>query len=253
MLDILKRLEYDVSEETYMLGFAKKGTKTVLIVNIINGLKNKNIESMRAAYEKNKNENIKKQIDVLEKFKYMLNIKQLSPYVLSEEKKYKIVLSIQPRLIASQSTNVGWRSCMTLDTDNENPQLAERVGKGISDGVIIAYLTRTGDEQALNSPVARTLIKPLRNEDGEVAYAYDKVYGTAPSAFKTKVIEIIKRTGKYLFGKETKPGFYEIDATASYIDPDIGDILDDPETDSGVTIFSKEEKAILKKLNEGVS
>ena len=249
LMEVLKKLDYEVSEESYMLGFANKNKKPIMIKDIVNSLKSKKLDSMRAAFEKTGNQAIKKQLDALEDFSE-INIEYTIPMTKGKESKYKIVLSIQPMLIASQSTKVGWTSCMNLYDGSLN----DRVGKGITDGVIIAYLVKTGDEKTLNSPVARVLIKPLRNEKtNETIYAYDKAYGTPPKGFENKVIEIIKMTGKYVFGKETKPGFYEIDPWSSYIDPDLNEILDKPTDEdkdpAGITIFSKEEKQLLAAIN----
>jgi hypothetical protein len=183
---LLKRLGYEVSEESYILGFAKKEDgKNILISNILDGLKAKNLDKMREVYEKTKNPNLERQIDALEilqdrqdnadDYNGPIDLDASHPYVVGNEKKFKIVLSIQPRLIASQSTEVGWTSCMNLD-DGINKHM---VGSGISAGVIVAYLVKNNDTVSLDHPVARVLIKPLV-QDKHTVWTVDKIYGTAP-------------------------------------------------------------------------
>ena len=57
------------------------------------------------------------------------------------DNQYKIVFSLETRKVASQSTNVNWRSCMNL-VNGENRQF---VGSSITNGLAVVYLTRVGD------------------------------------------------------------------------------------------------------------
>lgn len=205
-IDILKSLGYEITKESYLAGKTIKDNKEVKILDIINAFssKIKTKEQMKKQYETTKNENIKKQLDAIYRLDnnffikdQKIDIEKLSIAKLNQEDKYKIVLTMDPRAIASQSTAVGWRSCMNLDTGvNRN-----YVKTGIEQGVFIAYLTKAGDEMELNNPTARVLIKPYRKEKN-VIWKVDQIYGTAPASFRDKVQEIVD---KYSSGS---PGYY---------------------------------------------
>lgn len=219
-IEIIKKLDYEVSEESYMLGFANKNGKPIMINEIFNNLNSKidKLPSMLAAYEKTKNEAIKKQIDIIEEYdQEKISIEHAYFHKIAKEKGFKLVLSIQPRLIASQSTKVGWKSCMNLDDGEYN----EFVGKGIAEGVIVAYLAKVGDEVSLKSPSARILIKPLKNTKGDIIYVVDKIYGSAPDLFKQKVISVLENNDVYAFQKEQaklKEGVYTFNFNNLYDD-----------------------------------
>lgn len=206
LIQILKNLDYDVSDESYMLGFVKKKDKTILVTDVLNSLDNKNVESMRQAYEKKPNENMKKQIDSLDEYnRYIKKFKHnIAGYKIASTQKYKIVISIQPRLIASQSTQVGWTSCMNLE-EGMNKHF---VGQGIAEGVIVAYLVKTGDEHTLESPTARILLKPFKSKDN-ILFDIDKTYGTASDDFREKLFKILKDHNRYLHGDNLKEGVYK--------------------------------------------
>jgi hypothetical protein len=206
LIQILKNLDYDVSDESYMLGFVKKKDKTILVSDVLNSLDNKNVESMRQAYEKKPNENMKKQIDSLDEYnRYIKKFKRnIAGYKIASTQKYKVVISIQPRLIASQSTKVGWTSCMNLE-EGMNKHF---VGQGIAEGVIVAYLVKTGDEHTLESPTARILLKPFKSKDN-VLFDIDKTYGTTSDDFRERLFKLLKDHNRYLHGDNLKEGVYK--------------------------------------------
>lgn len=71
---------------------------------------------------------------------------------------YKIIFSLEPRMIASQSTNVDWYSCMNLASSYNQKK---HVGSSFRDGGnCVVYITKTGDS-ALKRPLARLLVKPF--------------------------------------------------------------------------------------------
>lgn len=207
-IKILKSLGYDTTKESYLAGKAVKDGKEIKILDIINAFssKIKTKEQMKRQYEATKNENIKKQLEAIYQLDNnffikdeKIDISKLSIAKLNEEDKYKIVFTMDPRAIASQSTAVGWRSCMNLDTGvNRN-----YVKTGIEQGVFIAYLTKAGDEMELNNPTARVLIKPYKKGKA-VVWKVDQIYGTAPENFRDKVQEIVN---KYSSGS---PGQYNL-------------------------------------------
>lgn len=164
LIPILIELDYTISKNSYLIGKALKNDKEINILDILSGLnsKIKTKEQLKTIAEKNKG--AKKQLDAIEKLNEInliknnaIDISKLSIYNLNKEKDYKIVFSMDQRAIASQSTDVGWKSCMNLNSG----EYKQYVGSGISAGVFIAYLTQSGDEFELNNPKARVLIKPL--------------------------------------------------------------------------------------------
>lgn len=203
IIRFLLKLDYEVTVESYLLGFAKKDDKTVLIYDILESMQKKNIVAMKKAWDKTGDDKIMKQVEALQYLRDEVDeegfqLETTHAYMIATEKKYKIVISIQPRLIASQSTQVGWESCMSLDSGSNR----HYVGRGIEQGVVVAYLVKNNDVEFLNSPSARVLLKPFKNEKGDIIWDVDKIYGTAPESFKDKVLKIFepfnsKEAGSY--------------------------------------------------------
>lgn len=203
IMKFLGKLDYEVSDESYLLGFAQKDDKTILIYDILESMQKKNIIAMKKAWDKTGDDKIMKQIEALQYLRDEVDeegfkIETTHSYMIANEKKYKIVISIQPRLIASQSTEVGWESCMSLDSGSNR----HYVGRGIEQGVVVAYLVKNNDVEFLNSPSARVLLKPFKNENNKIIWDVDKIYGTAPESFRDKVLKIFepfnsKEAGNY--------------------------------------------------------
>jgi hypothetical protein len=85
---------------------------------------------------------------------------------------YKILITYIPWRVASMSTftssgDAPWSSCMNLERGINR----HYVGSSISNGAFVAYLIRPGDEENINNPLARVLIKPFikikENEEKE--------------------------------------------------------------------------------------
>lgn len=93
----------------------------------------------------------------------------------------EIVYSKDPVDIAGMSTDRGWVSCMDL-SGGANKQY---VPVEIKNGAIIAYLIRA-DDQNIERPVARILIKPYYFEN-HLILVPGPVYGTAPKEFRAAV------------------------------------------------------------------
>lgn len=197
IIKLLEDLGYEVSQESYLLGFGKKGDKAVILKNVLEAIENKNLDSMYNKWVETGNRKIKMQMDSIREFYSAIQNLEIEDikfedthaYMIHKEKGYKIVLSIQPRLIASQSTDVGWTSCMDLVYG----QNSTKVGEGIGEGVIIAYLAKIGDEKSLRSPSARVLVKPYKSAKGnEIVWMVDRIYGTTSESFKEKVQKIFQ-------------------------------------------------------------
>jgi len=117
-----------------------------------------------------------------------------------------IVISRNPYDIAGQSTDRGWKSCM----DIYEGQYKEYVGRGISHGVLIAYLCNKNDTTKIKTsdgilkndkiniqkPLGRILIKPYTRDGKEMDFENpnwilrtSKSYGT----FYQKAIEKVQK------------------------------------------------------------
>jgi len=199
VINMIIDLGYTVSKESYMAGKLLKNNKEINVLDVLNGFnsKVKTRHQMTQEYEKNPHPAIKKQLDAIEKLANadLLDLDvggilfpKLSIYSNNMQGNYKLVFTMDPRAIASQSTNVGWVSCMNLD----HGQFKDKVKTGIAAGMFVVYLTKTGDELTLDNPTARVAVKPLKSEDGKTIYAVDMIYGTAPKSFKTQVEKILE-------------------------------------------------------------
>lgn len=211
LIGILVDLGYTVSKETYMTGKAvnEKG-KEVNILDVLSGFnsKIKTKKQMEDIYERTNNPAIGKQLKAIEKLdeedlihNEQINVRMLSIYNTNKAGKYKIVFTMDPRAIASQSTQVGWTSCMNL----KGGMYRGKVGPSIGEGVFIAYLTKAGDELTLDNPTARVLIKPLKSPVGEIVWDVDAVYGTPIKGFTTQVRKIAKQYSSKVAGMYELP------------------------------------------------
>ena len=71
---------------------------------------------------------------------------------------YKIIFSLEPKAVISQSTGVDWYSCMNLTS---NYTQKKYVGRSFNDGGnCVVYVTKTND-LAIKKPLARLLVKPM--------------------------------------------------------------------------------------------
>ena len=225
MMEALKILGYSVDDDGYKIGIVGKDGKHISILGILKtkATKVRGYKSLKETYERTKNESIKKELEFFDKIIEMkvldetskIDVSKLSIY---DSDKAKIVFTYNHRAIASQSTNVGWTSCMTFeggidwsnegepDTDEDGNMVGDgdedgggenyrHVGKGASLGVFIAYLVKEGDESEIKKPTARVLFKPYYGEHtGHVIWRCEgRVYGTAPSDFVKRAKAIVEK------------------------------------------------------------
>lgn len=159
----------------------------------------------RIDQEKEKN----KIIDKVELNKLVDNYKAKVDKLI--QSKYLIVLSYDPRVVASQSTKVSWRSCMNLDNGEYN----RYVSTSMNIGTFVAYLATSKDKKTLDNPVARVLCKAYYGEDennknpdviwySQVVYPRDKAkqYAWFPKAVQNFLNQNNKP--KYLFYTSTE-------------------------------------------------
>lgn len=196
LIDLLTKAGYECSEELYKMGMVLKEGKEIPIFDILNSnlKKIRALDKMKKLYEETKNEQLKNKIDFYEGLvkaglidkDQKIDLKRLS----ISKKSPKLVFSYNHRAIASQSTEVGWKSCMRLASG----KYQKYVGSGASAGVFICYLVK-GSEQdpmAINNPTARILFKPYTGKNtGDIIWKADKIYGTAPEQFRTYAQSLI--------------------------------------------------------------
>ncbi len=197
MIKALKALGYTLDADSYKAGFVQNDNgKQIPILDILKtkATKVRGYDNLKDTYEKTKNKNIEKELNFYNEIIQMgildaskkIDIKKLAIY---DQDKAKIVFTYNHRAIASQSTEVGWTSCMTLPTGKHS----KHVGAGASDGTFIAYLVKKED-YALLSPTARVLFKPYFGQTtGTIIWKADKVYGTAPGNFRKTAQDIVDK------------------------------------------------------------
>ena len=195
VIQILFDLGYTINKDMYKTGIALKKNKEISVLDILNGFGAKKIDNMKDVFEKTKQKEIGKQIKAIEELQGLKIIKgnsiDLTQLSIYKNNTHKIVFTYDHRAIASQSTHVGWTSCMNLDKKSGHN---DKVGSGASDGVFIAYFVKAGDEYVLENPVARILFKPYKGrETGKLFWKADRVYGSAPGNFKKQCQEIIDK------------------------------------------------------------
>lgn len=98
-----------------------------------------------------------------------------------KEQDLVIVISRHPYDIYGMSTERMWTSCMDMTKKKEGNK-SDMIKAEVEKGTLIAYLTPRSEvyesgKVALSKPVARVLLKPLYNEDNELAYALSTTYG----------------------------------------------------------------------------
>lgn len=182
--------------------------------------KGKTIYSIVEAFEEIKKFHIQNK-EIIEKAnEYLKNIKNVY------DNKYKIVFSLETRAVASQSTNVNWRSCMNL-VNGENRQF---VGSSIAGGLAVVYLTRVGDYLKIDRPLGRLLIKPMVSEEKILQKT------NAADLNDTDIyyhLENLYTTGKYILNKRITDSF-----TAK-----VKEIIDEVNDNISADIINKEKDA----------
>ncbi len=94
------------------------------------------------------------------------------------------VISRHPYDILGISFDRGWTSCTNLKGGEE----AQSLRSSIRYGLLAAYLVKATDKN-INTPLARILVRPYFNKQGEVVLVPDdEEYGGAPGSFR-KVVE----------------------------------------------------------------
>jgi hypothetical protein len=158
---LLIDMGYTVNKDMYKTGIAiGKDGKEKSVYDILFQVAKTNKKQMKDFYDKNPKPEVKKKLDFIESLETLKLIKDgkldVSKLAIYKNKGDKIVFTYNLRAIASQSTEVGWTSCMNLNQG----MYRDKVGKGASEGNFIAYLAKAGDEYTLEHPTGRVLFKP---------------------------------------------------------------------------------------------
>lgn len=196
LIDLLHNNGYKC--EKYQSGIVEKDGKEKSVFDILKGMQSRAHpeakKRMKDQYERKPIPQIKQQLEFIEELEKIGLIRNgrllFGKLTIAENNKRKIVFTYDHRAIASQSTEVGWTSCMNLNKGGYSGQ----VGAGASSGVFIAYLVKPGDEYTLESPSARVLFKPYEGKyTGKLYWKADKIYGTASDEFRKKAQEIVDK------------------------------------------------------------
>ncbi|GAB5387586.1 MAG: hypothetical protein Alpg2KO_05540 [Alphaproteobacteria bacterium] len=101
-----------------------------------------------------------------------------------------VVFSRHPEDIARCSTGRAWSSCMDANTNwNFDPYVL----RDIKEGSMVAYLIKDSDPQIVD-PLARILIKPMKNNMGEMIWQPEGLpYGLYSDIFKETVAQFTDR------------------------------------------------------------
>lgn len=103
-----------------------------------------------------------------------------------------VVISRHPYDIFGMSTGRNWTSCMDLKKEKEANN-TKFLPSEVALGTLVAYLIpkselKSNGKVDLKKPYSRIALKPLRNENKELAYGIGKIYGAKVTKF-TKFME----------------------------------------------------------------
>ena len=236
IITYLNEYGYKCTEESYWLGYCiNDKNKEISIIDVLKMISQYNIEKL----EKQKQENLQYSTHYDNRIKAKQNFKEnyLTYYQNFTKNRFKvIVFTWLPRAIASMSTDVGWTSCMDL----YDGQYRNKVFPTIEAGAFIAWLVQKGDEEILDNPQARILIKVYTTKKGKIFwYPSIRIYGTASQDFYTKVKEfVLKKQEIYITDDELKD-VYKCDK-AQYLD------ASEPNKLTLKNVFSEKYKKILE-------
>ena len=214
IINYLNNYGYICTEESYLLGYCiNNKNKEMPIVDVLKMISQYNLEKL----EKQKQENVQYSTQYDKRIKAKQNFKEnyLTYYQNFNKNRSKVIaFTWLPRAIASMSTNVGWTSCMNL----YDGQYRNYVFPTIEAGAFIAWLVQEGDEEILNDPQARILIKAYVSDNDKIFWYPSKhIYGTAPKDFYEKVKDFVIKKQEIYITKDDLESAYKFD-TSQYLD-----------------------------------
>ena len=237
IVDYLNNYGYICTEESYLLGYCfNNKNKEIPIVDVLKMIKQYNIKKLEQ--DKKDNPQYSTHYDKRIKAKQDFKENYLTYYKNFTKNRSKvIVFTWLPRAIASMSTDVGWTSCMHINIYSSS---GKKVFSIIEAGAFIAWLVQRGDEEILNNPQARILIKVYVSEGGKVFwYPTKNIYGTASIDFYKKVKDFVIKKQEIHITDEDLQNIYKFD-TSQYFDSS------DPNQITLKTIFKKKYIKILE-------
>jgi hypothetical protein len=143
---------------------------------------------------------------LFKKYDTSIERKEWKDKINNSDKDLKIVISRHPYDLLGMSSGRDWKdsSCMRLGTSNDKVykllgfgeeestgQYKDKIKKDIEYGVLVAYVVKA-DDNNINSPLSRLLIKPYDNEKNPKDILWvsaDKFYGQSIKGFKSSVDE----------------------------------------------------------------
>jgi hypothetical protein len=259
LLAILHQFGYHSSEGLYKTGNCLKNNKVKSIYNILKSMESRSHpqakKRMKDQYEKRPIPEIKQQLEFIEELENYGILKNgkinFDRFLISNNTERKIVLTYDHRAIASQSTQVGWTSCMDLDKRSLEHH---KIGSGVSSGVFIAYLVKPGDEYTLDSPSARVLFKPYEGIiTGKLYWKADKIYGTASEDFRKTAQDIVDRVqGKVpkesdVYDLTSDTYIDDLQQTINVFEPEDEDLYKNPSSIKNIKNPTEKQQLIVVK------
>jgi hypothetical protein len=227
--------ELQINDFKEMLGYDNKINKKLSdLIREAKNIDDKKTNEILKKYNKNKlnkllvlckeKETFEETNNKIDKNEYEEAIRILSnPMTITDKSKMKIIFTLSPRAFISQSTRVNVanniRSCMNI-FDGINKKF---IPTSLMAGAFAVFLVKVNKDKDGNDiidskiidPVARILIKPLRDKDGNIFWYPDKEY-VSDNRYKNlseKVFDIIG------FQSESLPEeTFNIDDKAHYRD-----------------------------------
>jgi hypothetical protein len=200
VFDYLIEFGYKLTVEQYIKNICvNMNGKEVPIDKELTNIAMINIDQKKKALEKQRDQTVinKIKLEILKKEKYQDKYLEIIKKVKTDSNinnNSVIVLTWIPRLIFLQSTNTIWDSCMKYSFTGKHGVNINFVPTGIEAGVFIAWLVNL-DDRKITKPIARTLLKPFRDEkdleNEQYFYWPSQIYTTGG---QTNIISMFKKT-----------------------------------------------------------
>ena len=110
------------------------------------------------------------------------------------------VISRHPYDIIGMSFDRGWDSCMNVKRGTYRSFLKN----DIKSGTLVMYLVRP-DDKNINNPISRLLLKPYKNDNGDVILKPSRTYGAGLLKFEEAAAEFCNQVNK-----DKPDGFYRL-------------------------------------------
>jgi hypothetical protein len=200
VFDYLIEYGYKLTMEQYIKNICVNANgKEVPIDKELTNIAMINIDQKKKALEKQQNQTVisKIKLEILKKENYQDKYLEIIKKIKNNSNinnNAVIVLTWIPRLIFTQSTNTIWDSCMKYSFTGKHGVNINFVPTGVEAGIFIAWLVNL-DDRKITKPIARTLLKPFRDEkdleNEQYFYWPSQIYTTGG---QTNIISMFKKT-----------------------------------------------------------